>query len=90
MQSTFRCLEMHSKRGYKICIYSVILGELEPSWAFEIKRASVFISLQILGITSGSETFFQILLSIAFSNSKILGFHFSTKKNLTWEVKCEN
>ena len=25
----FRCLEMHSKRGYKICICSLILGELE-------------------------------------------------------------
>ena len=25
----FRCLEMHSKRGYKICICSVILRELE-------------------------------------------------------------
>ena len=28
-QSTFRFLEMHSKRRYKICICSVILGELE-------------------------------------------------------------
>ena len=27
-QSTFRFLEMHSKRRYKICICSVILGEL--------------------------------------------------------------
>ena len=29
IQSTFRSLEMHSKRRYKICICSVILGELE-------------------------------------------------------------
>ena len=29
VQSTFRSLEMHSKRSYKICISSVILGELE-------------------------------------------------------------
>ena len=29
IQGTFRCLEMHSKRRYKICICSVILGELE-------------------------------------------------------------
>ena len=29
MQSIFRPLEMHSKRRYKICICSVILGELE-------------------------------------------------------------
>ena len=27
IQSTFGCLEMHSKRRYKICICSVILGE---------------------------------------------------------------
>ena len=29
MQSTFRSLEMHSKRCYKIFICSVILGQLE-------------------------------------------------------------
>ena len=29
IQSTFRSLEMHSKWRYKICICSVILGELE-------------------------------------------------------------
>ena len=28
-QGTLRCLEMHSKQRYKICICSVILGELE-------------------------------------------------------------
>ena len=29
IQSTFRSLEMHSEGGYKICICSVILGQLE-------------------------------------------------------------
>ena len=29
MHSTFRSVEMHSRRRYKICICSVILGELE-------------------------------------------------------------
>ena len=29
IQSIFRSLEMHCKRRYKICIFSVILGELE-------------------------------------------------------------
>ena len=29
MQSTFSHLEMHSKRRYKFCTCSVILGELE-------------------------------------------------------------
>ena len=32
---------------------------------------------------------FLILLSITFLNLKILGFPFSTKNSLTWEVKCE-
>ena len=31
MQSTLRCLEMHSKRRYRTCFCSVILGELESS-----------------------------------------------------------
>ena len=29
IRGTFRCLKMHSKRRYKICICSVILGELD-------------------------------------------------------------
>ena len=29
IQSAFRCLERYSERRYKICICSVILGELE-------------------------------------------------------------
>ena len=29
MQGTFKCVEMYSKRRYKICIRSVILGKLE-------------------------------------------------------------
>ena len=32
---------------------------------------------------------FLILLYIAFLSPKILGFLFTTKKNLTWRVKCE-
>ena len=31
IQSIFRSLEMHSRRRYKICICSVILGELESA-----------------------------------------------------------
>ena len=30
------------------------------------------------------------ILSIAFLSTIILGFLFSTKNSLTWEVKCEN
>ena len=29
IRSTFRSLEMHSRRRYKICICSVVLGQLE-------------------------------------------------------------
>ena len=32
---------------------------------------------------------FLITFSIAFCNTKILGFLFSTKNSLTWGVKCE-
>ena len=32
---------------------------------------------------------FLILLFVAFSNPKILGFPFSTKNSLTWGLKCE-
>ena len=41
-QSTFRFLEMHSKRHYKICICSVILGNFKS--LFELTRASVLFS----------------------------------------------
>ena len=41
---TFRSLEMHFKRRYKIYICSVILGELE---SFEITRASVLFSQKL-------------------------------------------
>ena len=33
---------------------------------------------------------FLIPLAIKFLNPKILGCLFSTKNDLTWEVKCEN
>ena len=37
-----------------------------------------------------SETFSNSSLHITFLNAQILGFLFSTKNSLTWEVKCEN
>ena len=39
--STFRSLEMHSKWGHKVCIRSVILGELD---SFRNYKASLFFS----------------------------------------------
>ena len=42
--SALKSLEMHSKRGYKICIYSVIQGELE---AFQNYKGFSFIFLKV-------------------------------------------
>ena len=57
---------MHSKRRYKICIYSVILGELIMS-LFEITKASVIIFPKILDAIKLT----TIPLSIASFNPKI-------------------
>ena len=91
IQSTFRSLEMNSKRCYKICICSVI--QQGPNLSlFEIISAPCSISFP--KILDAIERFtkvriFLILLYIAFLSPKILGFLFTTKKNLTWRVKCE-
>ena len=82
---------MHSKRGYKICICSVILGELESFRNF-MQGFGIIIFSKILDaiwrIAKGRH--FLIPLSITFLNPKILGFVFPTENSLTWEVKCEN
>ena len=78
IQSTFRCLEMHSKRQYKICICSVILGQLE---SFRNCKGFGIIFPKILGaiLSFTKMIIFLILLSVAFSIPKILGFHFLRK-----------
>ena len=82
MQSNFRSLEMHSKRRYKICICSVILGELESFRNYEgfsiifpkiLDAVYLITKLRIL----------LILLSITLLNPKMLGFRFSAKNNPT-------
>ena len=77
------------KRRYKICICSVILGELE---SFQNYKGFSIILPTILDVIQRF-TKVRILLmhlSVTFSNSKILGFLFCEKNNLTWVVKCEN
>ena len=73
---------MHSKRYYKICICSVILGELDSFWSY---KAFNIIFLKILDaiycITKVG--IFLIRLSITLFNQKILGFFFSGE----WDVK---
>ena len=80
---------MNSKWRYKIYICSVILGELESFRNY--KGLSIIfpkISRAILSLTK--VRICLIPLSIAFSNSKILGFLFLLKKkksNLGTEMR---
>ena len=70
--------EMHSKRRYKICICSVILGELEASRNY--KGVSVLFPKLLYAIERFTKVrIFLISLSITLLNSKSLGFLFSTK-----------
>ena len=82
--------EKYCKWRYKICICLVILGELE-SFRNYIRCQVLFsrkclMQLDVLrkwnnlGFPSTSHFWIQ----------KILGFLFSTKNSLTWEVKYEN
>ena len=73
---------MHSKRRYKICICSVILGELEAFRNY--KGVSVVFPKLLYAIERFTKVrIFLISLSITLLNSKILGFLFSTKISLT-------
>ena len=79
MQSTFSSLEMHSKRCYKICFSSVILGQLEPFLNYT-KGFSIIFPKILYAIQNFTKVrIFLITLSIAFLNSKILGFLFLRK-----------
>ena len=69
---------MHSKRRYKICICSVILGELEAFRNY--KGVSVLFPKLLYAIERFTKVrIFLISLSITLWNSKSLGFLFSTK-----------
>ena len=69
---------MNSKWRYKICICSVILGELE---SFQNYKGLIIIFSKILYVILSFTKVrnFLIPLSIAFSNPKILGFLFLQK-----------
>ena len=89
IQSAFRYLEMNSKRRYKICICSVILGELE---SFRNYKGLSIIFPKILDEfwPIAKVKHFLILNVTTVLNPKILGSLFSEKNSLTWDVKCEN
>ena len=80
---------MNSMRRYKICICSVILGELESFRNY--KGLSIIFSKILDAILSFTKMrIFLIPLSIAFSNPKVLGFLFLRKITFsTWRLKCE-
>ena len=78
IRSTFRSLEMHSKRRHKICICSVVLEQLESFRNY--KGFGIIFSKILDAILSFTKNrIFLILLSVAFSNPKILGFLFLRK-----------
>ena len=71
-------MEMHSKRRYKIRICSLVLGQLESFRNY--KSFSIILPKILDAILSFTKVrIFQIPLSIAFLNPKILGF-FSLRK----------
>ena len=73
---------MHSKRRYKICICSVIVEELETF-------RNYFPENFTCNFTYYESENFSVPSLLAFLNSKIEGFLFSTKKSLTLGMKCE-
>ena len=73
---------MHSKRRYKICICSVIVEELETF-------RNYFPENFRCNFTYYESEDFSVPSLLAFLNSKIEGFLFSTKKSLTLGMKCE-
>ena len=88
IQSTFKSLEMHSKRRYKSCICSVVLGQLEsfrnhlgPQYYFPENFRCNFRFYE-------SENFSDSSLHRIFA-SENFRFPFSTKNRLSWGLKCE-
>ena len=88
IQSTFKSLEMHSKRRYKSCICLVVLGQLEsfrnylgPQYYFSENFRCNFRFYE-------SENFSDSYLHRIFE-SENFRFPFSTKHRLTWGLKCE-
>ena len=78
IKSTLRSLEMHYNQRCKICICSVILGELKAFWNY--MGLSVFLSKSLDVIEHFTKlTIFLISHSIIFLNSEIKGFLFLQK-----------
>ena len=78
IQSIFRSLEMNSKQHCKICLCSVILGELE-SFRNDKGLSIIFSKIFRCNFKFYERENFLIPLFIALSNSKILGFFLQEK-----------
>ena len=86
IQSTFRSLEIHSKRRYKIYICSAILESFRNYQSFTDYFPENFTAIHRF---YESEIFLIPPLPIAFWIPKILGFPFSAKNSVIWGMKCE-
>ena len=86
IQSTFSSLEMHSKRCYKICICSFVLGRLDselqgPPYYFPENFRPNFKFYESKNFSDSS-----LHCTFRFENSR---FPFTTKNGQTWVLKCE-
>ena len=86
IQSTFRSLEIHSKRRYKIFICSAILESFRNYQSFTDYFPENFTAIHRF---YESEIFLIPPLPIAFWIPKIVGFPFSAKNSVIWGMKCE-
>ena len=88
IQSTFSSLEMHFKRCYKICICSVVLGQLESFRNYKGLRI-IFPKILDAILSFTKVRVFLIPPSIACLDPKILGFLFlrKTGKLGYWNAK---
>ena len=80
---------MHSKRRYKICMCSVILGELESFRNYNGFRINYYAENFRCNLTlTKVRSFLFSSLYDSFESEKFR-FPFSTKNSPTWRVKCE-
>ena len=86
IQSTFRSLEIHSKRRYKIFICSASLESFRNYQSFTDYFPENFTAIHRF---YESEFFLIPPLPIAFWIPKIVGFPFSAKNSVIWGMKCE-
>ena len=88
IQSTFSSLEMHFKRCYKICICSVVLGQLESFRNYKGLRI-IFPKILDAILSFTKVRIFLIQPLHRMFGSESFRFPFSAKNRQTWVLKCE-